>query len=228
MFRLDRQNVTAIVQARMKSERFPGKMVADLCGKPVVEHVLNQLSKVRGIDQIVLASPDKELVDIATNIGAWGYHDIGDPNNVLSRYIKCANWCNAEIVVRITADCPLIQPEIVENVINGYLENRVDISTNVLRRTYAKGMDVEVLHRNTLKRMNHLTDDPHYREHVTLFAYENPSLFKFYSVLDKDDYSRFNVSVDTPNDLDRLNKILGTVDSVNYKQIVDWFIKEGY
>jgi spore coat polysaccharide biosynthesis protein SpsF len=221
--------IIAIVQARLGSQRFPHKMFADLCGRPMLWWVLDRLKRSKWLYQIVVATPDKEIVEYTQGQGCWGYLYNGDPNNVLDRYIKAANWSNAEIVVRITGDCPLIDAELVDKTIKGYIENRVDISTNVLRRSYPRGMDVEVLHRNTLKRLYHLTDDSNYREHVTLYAYENPALFKWQSIIDKYDYSNFNVSVDTEKDLDRVKQILSCVsEPIYHTDISNWFVKGGY
>jgi spore coat polysaccharide biosynthesis protein SpsF len=224
---VDYPPVMAIVQARLGSKRFPGKMLSDLAGKPVLQWVIERLKKAKTIHQVIVASPDKELVDLAYSLGGWGFYDTGDPNNVLSRFIKAANWGNAELIVRICGDCPLIDPELVDNCVNAYVDNRVDIVTNVLRRTYAKGMDVEVMHRNVLKRIMHLTEDKDFREHVSLYAYENPSLFKFHSIRDFEDLSWLNVSVDTMDDLDKIKKFVynypGDVINVQYKDIKGYF-----
>lgn len=216
--------VAAIIQARMGSQRFPNKMMADLCGKPVIGHVIDRLRMSKLVHAIVVATPDEMLCDYANHNKAWGYLDHGDPNNVLARYLKAANWCNAELVVRICGDCPLIDPVLVDNCIKGYINNRVDISTNVLRRTYPKGLDVEVLHKNVLKRIFHLTDDKVFREHVTLYAYHNPALFKFHSENNDRDYSYFNLSVDEPSDLDKIREIVSMRDSrdFGYKELVEW------
>jgi spore coat polysaccharide biosynthesis protein SpsF len=208
----DKPVAIAIVQARLGSQRFPRKMFADLNGKPVLWWVLDRLKKSKLLHQIVVATPDAEIAEYAYSQNCWGYLDTGDPNNVLGRYIKAANWSNAELVVRICGDCPLIDPVLVDNVVKAYVDNRVDISTNVLRRTYPKGMDVEVLHRNTLKRIYHLTEDPRYREHVTLYAYENPALFKFHGIFLNNDYSYLNVSIDTEKDLDKVRYLLSRIN----------------
>jgi spore coat polysaccharide biosynthesis protein SpsF len=203
-------------------------MLADLGGRPIIQWVVERLKRSKLINNIVIATPDKELIDVATSLNCWGYLDTGDPNNVLSRYIKASNWSGGEIVVRICGDSPLIDPEIVDNCIKGYLNNRVDISTNVLRRTFIKGMDVEVFHNSVLKRIQHLTNNPNYREHVTLMAYDMPHLFVFHSLMDSNDNSRFNCSIDTQRDLDRMDKLVSSVNVLSYSDIVNWFIQEGY
>jgi len=214
----------AIVQARLNSQRFPRKMLADLNGRPVIGWVIDRLKKSKLLHQIVVATPDGEISEYAQAQGCWAYLDTGDPNNVLGRYIRAANWSNAELVVRVCGDCPLIDPVLVDNTIYGYIDNRVDISTNVLRRSYPKGMDVEVLHRNTLKRMYHLSDDPLYREHVTLYAYDNPALFKFFQLRDVNDYSYINTSVDTVQDLDKVRKFVSANSGdFGYRDVIRYF-----
>lgn len=210
----DRPMTVAIVQARMGSERLPGKMMMDLCGKPLLAHVIDRLKLCETLHQIVVATPDKELALYAQDRGVWGYHDMGDPGNVLLRYIKAAGWSGAQLVVRITGDCPLVDPKVVDDCVSAYINNRVDIVTNVLRRTFPKGMDVEVLHLNTLKRIYHLINDPRYREHVTLYAYENPALFVFKGITQNRDYGWINVSIDTRRDLDKVQKMIPKLEGV--------------
>ena len=190
--------------------------MADLNGKPVLWHVIERVKRATRVHQVVVASPDLELVEYANYHQAWGFHFPQEPENVLMRYIKAAHWAGAEIVVRITADCPLICPEIIDDCVKGYLDNRVDISTNVLRRSFMKGLDVEVTHPNVLKRIFHLTNDPRYRQHVTLYAYENPALFAFKNISHFNDYSFINVCCDADKDLDNLKGFFDTVDSMNY------------
>jgi spore coat polysaccharide biosynthesis protein SpsF len=220
--------VVAIVQARMGSERFPNKMVADISGKPMLWWVINRLKKCELVDKIVVATPDQEISSLAYEYGAWGYLETGDPNNVLARYMNAANWSGAELVVRITGDCPLIDPILVDNCVKGFLDNRVDICTNVLRRSYPKGLDVEVVHKNVLKRIYHLTRDQRMLEHVTLFAYTNPHLFVFLNISQNNDYSYFNVSVDHKKDIDKIESLLSTYGSaISHSDIVDWFLSNG-
>lgn len=204
----------AIIQARMGSERLPGKMLMDLGGKPVLAHVIDRLKACQNLHHIIVATPDKELAQFAYDRGVWGYPDTGDPNNVLLRYIKAAGWAGSQLVVRITGDCVLIDPQIVDDLVEKYSESRVDLVTNVLRRSFPKGMDVEVMHVNTLKRIYHLTRDPRYLEHVTLFCYENPALFAIKNVNNNGlDHSYMNVSIDSKRDLDKVHKLIQCLSS---------------
>lgn len=217
--------VHAVVQARLNATRLPNKMLLDLGGKPVLQHAIDRLKKCKTLHNIIVASPDKELVDFAYSKGIWGYPSTGDENNVLLRYIKAASWAGSTLVVRITGDCPLIDPEMVDNCVSEYVNSRVDIVTNVFRRTYPKGFDCEVLHINTLKRIYHLTADHRYREHVTLFAYENPSLFVFKSIFQNKDYSWINLSIDDQFDIDKMRLLVsqGYDGSWNIERITKWY-----
>lgn len=193
----------------MGAERLPGKMMMDLGGKPILAHVIDRLKLCKSLHHIIVATPDKELAQFAYDRGVWGYPDAGDPNNVLLRYIKAAGWAGSQIVVRITGDCPLIDPYLVDRMVEEYVNRRVDLVSNVFRRSFPKGMDVEVLHINTLKRIYHLTDNPVYREHVTLFCYEKPALFEIFNVSDRGrDHSYINLSIDTKKDLDKVYKLI--------------------
>lgn len=216
------QKVYAIVQARMGSERLPGKMMMDLGGKPILAHVIDRLKKCKTLTGIVIATPDEEIAKYAYSRGVMGYQDTGDPNNVLLRYIKVAGWCNAQIVVRITGDCPFIDPTIVDECVSEYLNTRVDMVSNVWRRTFPKGMDVEVMHYNTLRRIYHLTQEPMYLEHVTLYIYENPALFKVKNISNNGrDCSFVNCSIDDKNDLDNANLVLPILqDGYGYLDVV--------
>lgn len=215
----------AIIQARLGATRLPGKMLLDLGGKPILQHVIDRLKMCESLHHIIVASPDKELVDFAYQQDVWGYHDTGDANNVLVRYIKAASWSGAQLVVRITGDCPLIDPQMVDICVKAYVDNKVDIVSNVFRRTYPKGFDCEVIHINTLKRIYHLTMDPRYREHVTLFAYENPALFVFKSIFQNGDYSWINLSIDNQYDLDKMRLLVsqGYNEKWNIDRITKWY-----
>ncbi len=218
----DKPYTVAIVQARLGAERLPGKVLMDIAGKPMLQHVTDRLRQCETLHDIVVATPDKEIADFAMAHGVLGYHDTGDPNNVLLRYIKAAGWSGGKVVVRITADSPLISPQLVDICVKRFMASRCDIASNVVRRSFPKGLDTEVLHYNTLKRIYHLTRDPKYLEHVTLFAYSNPALFVWESISQNRDYSYQNWSVDTQRDLDRTAKLIARLtDGLDVLEIVE-------
>lgn len=215
--------VAAIIQARLGSQRFPNKMLADINGKPMLAHVIERVRRAQSVNAIVVATPDKELKEIAHQYGAWGYHEPNHPENVLARYIKAAYWCGAQIVVRINGDCPLILPSLIDICVSEYKNGRWDMVTNVLRRTMPKGLDLEVTHINVLKRIYHLSDSPYDREHVTVFAFNNPGLFKIKNIISEEDFSWLKVCVDYPDDIDKVRKIVSMsnkVDTYDFDQLV--------
>ena len=144
-----KNNVVAIVQARMGSTRLPGKALLEIAGVPMLFRVLNRLAHSELIDKIVVATTqsvmDEALVKACDERGVESFK--GSENDVLDRYYEAARRFDADVVVRITSDCPLIDPSIVDHVINKYMQNRetVDYVSNVIEpRTFPRGLDVEV------------------------------------------------------------------------------------
>src|SRR5665647_1065208 len=145
--------VTAIIQARMGSSRLPSKVVEDICGKPMIEQMLLRLNRSSMIDQIVVAIPRDPSDDVLAAL-LYGLKIPlfrGSTNDVLSRYFETAKAFNAEIIVRLTADCPLIDPSLVDLVVREHIESGADYSSNTLERTFPLGFDVEVFSFETLE-----------------------------------------------------------------------------
>ncbi|HET9626314.1 MAG TPA: glycosyltransferase family protein [Kofleriaceae bacterium] len=194
----------AIVQARMGSSRLPGKVLAALGGATVLEHVVRRLRAAEQVSEVVVATStaadDDPIVREADRIGVWAYR--GSLHDVLARYLGAARSYRADVVVRITADCPLIDPGVVDQVI-GALGRDHDYASNTHTRRYPRGLDVEALHRDTLERIARLGRSAAAREHVTAYIMEQPQLFRVAQVApagDRDD-SDLRWTVDTPDDL---------------------------
>ena len=170
--------VAAIVQARLGSSRLPGKVLADLAGDTMLARVVQRLRAARRVDQIVIAtteaSSDDAIVDEAERLGVVGFR--GPEHDVLARYLGAMRACGADVVVRITSDCPLIDPGIVDRVIGALTRSR-DYASNTHVRTYPRGLDVEAFHAGTLERIARLATSEAAREHVTAFVMERPALF---------------------------------------------------
>ncbi|MFC1866659.1 cytidylyltransferase domain-containing protein [Thermodesulfobacteriota bacterium] len=173
----------AIVQARTGSTRLPGKVLIKIKGKTVLEHLLDRLSFVERIDETVVATTDnpgdKKITELVKKLGLACFE--GSEEDVLSRFLGAAEQFNADLVIRISADCPLIDPIIVDNIINLHLEKGGDYSSNVLKRTFPKGIAAEVFPTELLERLAIITQDKLHREHVTSFVRENPSRFEINS-----------------------------------------------
>ena len=210
----------AIVQARMTSTRLPGKVLMDVAGRPMLARQLARVKRCRLVDEIVVATTtnaaDDPVVATARDEGVRWFR--GSEADVLGRYAGAAHAARADVVVRITADCPLIDPEISDRVIDA-LTLRLepaDYASNVLRRTYPVGLDTEALWCDTLDRVARHARSASAREHVTPYIYaERPDLFLLRSVTDETDASDLRWTVDVAEDLElvrRMYEDLGLAD----------------
>lgn len=197
--------IVAIVQARMGSTRLPGKVMLDLLGEPVLVRDVNRLRRSKMLDEIVIATTnlpaDDQIVSLCKERG-WKYSR-GDENDVLDRYYQAARSCNADTIVRVTSDCPMIDPEVVDRVIRVFLDlPGIDYVSNTLPpRTFPRGLDTEVMTFEALERAWTEDEDPKLREHVTPYIYRNPEKFQTRSVLNERDLSSHRWTLDTPEDL---------------------------
>jgi spore coat polysaccharide biosynthesis protein SpsF len=168
----------AIIQARMGATRLPGKVLLDIGGKPMLVRVVERLRQASLLDEILVATTSTEQDDVvAENCRIWGYPVYrGSPQDVLDRYYQAALRSGARIVVRITADCPVIDPGLVDETIRARSRTRADYATNRLpppwKRTYPIGLDVETCTFQALKRAWQEADQKYQREHVMPFFYE--------------------------------------------------------
>lgn len=205
--------VVCIIQARMGSTRLPGKVMLDLCGKTVLGHVIERVEKVENIDEIVIATTTKEddivIEEEALKYGVKVFR--GSEEDVLSRYYYAAKENEADVVVRITSDCPLIDPEIVNEMINKfkflYKENRIDYLSNTLERTFPRGLDTEIFSFEMLEETFINADKQYQREHVTPYMYENPNKFSLVGYENEIDYSQYRWTLDTEEDFELIKKI---------------------
>jgi spore coat polysaccharide biosynthesis protein SpsF len=203
----------AIVQARMGSSRFPGKMLAQLGGIPLLEWVLRRLARATALDQIVLATSDNEndnpLADLAIKLGVQVYR--GSESDVLARFIGAATMTNATNVVRICADNPFIDPEEVNRLITYFAEHQCDYACNHQDRLgsgYADGFGAEIFSADILKTIATLAKEPRHREHATLYLWDHPKEFKLAAIRAPAELSfpELRFDVDTPEDLQKMQK----------------------
>jgi spore coat polysaccharide biosynthesis protein SpsF len=220
-----------IVQARMTSSRLPGKVLMPLAGRPMLEQQLRRLRACRMAREIVIATTTNPADDPVAET-AWR-HDCclfrGSEYDVLGRYLAAARKACAEVVVRITADCPLVDPEVVDRVIRELLDraDACDYASNVFARTWPRGLDVEAFFMDTLERMDRLGRSPLAREHVTaVIRAERPDLFLCHSVEDEQNNSDLRWTVDTMEDLRLVRTIYDELDLgerlLPYSDILAW------
>jgi spore coat polysaccharide biosynthesis protein SpsF len=200
---------TGIIQARMGSSRLPGKVLADLGGETVLSRVVHRLSRCALLQQVMVAttfSPlDDAIIGECRSLGVSCFR--GSEPDVLDRYYRAAEACNADVVVRITADCPLIDPELVDKTVRVFHERRADYANNTGARTYPRGLDAEVFSRLALGRAWQEARKPHEREHVTPYFYEHPELFRVASADGLEDHGQYRWTLDTGEDLELIRAI---------------------
>lgn len=207
--------VAAIIQARMTSKRFPGKVMADLLGKPVLWHVLERAKKIPGAPKVVCAFPEDAesapIAELCRELRVLAY--AGSEDDVLGRYYDAARHVGASWIIRITADCPLIDPVLCGAVLAIAKSEDVDYASNVFpERTYPRGLDCEVFTATCLEAAHLSTDDPYDREHVTRWMQATGGVRRA-NVKSRVDFSRYNYCVDYPNDISRLEKIIRDMTS---------------
>jgi len=205
-------NVVAIIQARMGSKRLPGKVLLDLGGEPMLVRVVARTRRAKLIDKVVVATtsqPDDEAIGSLCVSQGWPYYR-GSEADVLDRYYQAAVAHQADVIVRITSDCPMIEPKIVNRVVQEFLvrQPEVDYASNVLlRRTFPRGLDTEVIRFGALERAWREDTNPAWREHVTPYIHRQPEFFGLYNVTNVSDSSHMRWTVDTSADLAFVRRI---------------------
>ncbi|MBV2181848.1 MAG: aminotransferase class III-fold pyridoxal phosphate-dependent enzyme [Castellaniella sp.] len=200
--------VVAIVQARMGSTRLPGKVMKPIGGVPMIEVLLARLARARRLNQIMVAtSTDLRNLALRDHVQRLGYACfVGSEQDVLHRYLQAARQAQADVVVRVTGDCPLIDPEVVDAVIDRFFAQQLDYVSNVSPATYPDGLDTEVFTREALERAARESTDPFDHEHVTPYL-RRPGLFRTDAVCHEKDLSGLRWTVDEPADLEVVTQV---------------------
>lgn len=213
------ERVAAIIQARMNSTRLPGKVLMPLAGRPVLQHVVERSRAARLVDAVVVATTnnpaDDAIAALTHSLGAAVYR--GSEDDVLGRYANAARAAHASIVVRVTADCPLLDSDLltamIERMANGDRRSlSPDLVSNARLRTFPRGLDLEVFTRAALDAAATEATAPHQREHVTPFLYEHAERFHIVDHVAASDDSRYRLTLDTPEDYALLGKLFDAMN----------------
>lgn len=193
----------AIVQARMASTRLPGKVMMDIAGRPMLAHVVGRAQRAERLDEVVVATTERPEDNA---ICAWGDRAgvrvfRGSEQDVLDRYHATARATNAELIVRVTADCPLLDPGVIDAVVAAYRPGDHDYVSNVEPPTYPDGLDTEVFPFAVLDRAWREATLGSEREHVTPYVRKRPREFRQHNVVSPRDLSDLRWTVDEPRDL---------------------------
>lgn len=203
----------AIIQARMGSSRLPSKVLLRLEGVPVLEHVITRVSKSKKIDEIIVATTinkeDLSIVEMCASLGCRVF--VGHANDVLDRYYQAARLLLPQNIIRITSDCPMIDPTIIDTVMAEHHKNSNDYTSNTILETFPDGLDVEVFSYKGLEIAWNEARLSSEREHVTPFIKKNPSRFKIQNVTNDIDLSGMRWTIDEPKDYKFLKEIFARV-----------------
>ncbi len=198
------KKVVAIIQARMGSTRLPGKTLADIAGKPLLAHVIERTKGSRTVNEIVVATTteleDQAILRLATEYGVKTY--AGSAHDVLDRYYQAARQAEAELIVRVTADDPFKDPEVLDRIVDYMLTHpELDYASNTIEPTYPEGLDIEVVTFGALGRAWREAQLPSEREHVTPYITKNADQFRLTNVRHHTDLSHLRWTLDNEEDL---------------------------
>ena len=207
----------------MASTRLPGKIMAPLAGRPMLEHVVNRSLACQVADTVCVATTTDASDDITANWSEeFGIRCFrGSMNNVLGRYRQVVDQLNTDIVVRVTADCPMLDPQIVDALVRAFKEKgeSVDYVANDLNPTFPIGMGVEALSADLLKYLDDSVKDASEREHVTLHIQTHPENYSVLSVVNATDFSKLRLTVDAPEDYELAKHVFNSLDSEHQGRI---------
>ena len=217
------------LQARTNSKRLPGKVLRKINEKPLLSYVIDRLKKTKLSKEIFVLTSKKKSDDVIeeycekNNIKFFR----GSLDNVLSRFVLLGKEFNPFGIVRICADSPLIDYDLVNKMIDIFLENKYDVITNTFPRTFPSGQSIEIIKTNVLFQINDLNLNNHHKEHVTTYIYENHKNFKIKNLICQNDYSKINLSIDVNDDFKRfedlVKKFKGKVTDLSFKKVIETY-----
>lgn len=206
----------AIIQARMTSTRLPGKVLADLCGRPMLAHMLERVARARRLDAVWVATTtnaaDDPVAQLCQALGVAVFR--GSESDVLGRYAQTAAQAKADVVMRLTADCPMMDPALIDEAVQAFESGRYDYFSNAIRRSYPDGLDIEIFTRAALEEADAKSREPFQREHVTPYlrtgAYTDVPTgnFRVGQMLAPADFGHLRWTVDAPEDLARVRRLV--------------------
>jgi len=225
----NKKTIGIIIQARSNSTRLPKKVTKKIEGKTILEHVIERAKKIKNCSRIILATTNKKEDDILENTAKKLDIEVfrGSEEDVLDRYYQSAKFFKIDPIVRVTADCPLLDADIAEKVINFYFQNNYDYVSNVNPPTFPDGMDVEVFNFKSVEKSWKEAKLRSEREGVNDYILKNPHLFKMGNLANDEDISNIRLTLDEKEDMILIKKIYKELYNKNYffglKDILELF-----
>ena len=221
--------IVAIIQARMGSTRLPGKVLMEIDSKPLLAYQLDRVLKSNKIDKVIVATSTLRKDDMIESFcNEYGIDCFrGSENDVLTRYYNCAKQHNADIIVRMTADCPFSDPVIIDGVVQKFIDDDVDFCANTVPIKTSKfpdGVDVEVFSMESLEKANNEISDKHFREHVT-FQFWQTNDYSSSQYMQKIDLSEYRFAVDYPEDFELVKRVFAEVKLKNIFGYLEELVK---
>ena len=212
--------VVATIEARMNSNRLPGKVLLPLNGLPSLQQMIKRISRSKKVHEVVVAttvnSEDDAIVELCHRLGCQVFR--GSENDVLKRVLDAAQWAKATHIVELTGDCPLVDPQHIDNLIQLYFSGSYNYVSNRLNQGIPDGFDVQMFSVEDLAKVDKLTSDPIDRVHVSCYFYHNPSLFKLGSLTPNEDsveyWPELAVTLDEKKDYELLNLIFNAFNEM--------------
>lgn len=221
----------AIIQARMGSTRLPGKVLKDLNGATMLQRVVARTRRANSLADVLVATStdpaDDVVVKECDRLSIRYFR--GSESDVLDRYYRAALSLGAKVFVRITSDCPLIDPSVIDRTVSAFYSSGADYAANILQRTYPRGLDTEVFTLEGLERCWREAKDEYQRVHVTPYFYQHPEIFRLHSVTGSQNFSMYRWTVDTPEDLRFIQAVyaqLGPGDEFGWEDVLDLVQRE--
>ncbi len=205
------KKIVATIEARMTSSRLPKKVLLDLCGKPSLQHIVERLKRSKYIDDVVVATTinetDTPIIDLCEKINCNYFR--GSEEDVLLRVLDAAKSVDADIIVEITGDCPVIDWRHADYLIEQFFTEDYDYASNIIQRTFPRGFDTQVFPVSVLDKVNDLTKVLSDHEHVSLFIYRHPEIFRLYNWIAPTDlfHPEFEITLDTQEDYQLIKSI---------------------
>lgn len=213
------KKIVATIEARMTSSRLPGKVLMDFCGKPDLQHIIERLRRSQYVDEVVVATTvnktDDPVIELCEQLNCKYYR--GSEEDVLQRVLDTAKSVNADLIVEITGDCPVIDWRHVDYLVEMFGTGNYDYVANVIKRTFPRGFDTQVYPVAVLEEVNQLTNDPLDHEHVSLYIYNHPERYRLgnWEAPALVHHPEFEITLDTKEDYQLIKKVYEELYPVN-------------
>ncbi|MCX5829742.1 MAG: glycosyltransferase family protein [Deltaproteobacteria bacterium] len=216
-----------MIQARMGSTRLPGKIMFPLGGNTILGTMIDRVKRADRVRHVVVLTTELPADDAI--VGLAERHDVeafrGSETDLLDRYYRAALHYGTDVIVRLTADCPFMDPELIDDMVNLFQFNwpNIEFLTNCNRRTFARGLDIEIFSKSLLKRLYEECCEPYYREHVVPFVEEYPEKFAFFEYPNRSDDSTYRLTIDKEEDYETITAIYAHMkdDTFTYSELMD-------